>query len=78
MVTDTFKWGIESLLFFKSPEPDGIYTTMLQWGLHVLLPILGAIVRSYLLHRYVPTGCRKIRIVIIYKPERIDYTELKG
>ena len=74
---DKIKWAINTFGSFKSAGPDGIFPALLQKGLELLLPHLLRLFRACLALGYIPQSWRRVRVVFIPKPGRINYEEAK-
>jgi hypothetical protein len=66
-------WAIGLFASYKSPGMDGIFPTLLQEGLEVLVPYLVRIFLTCLATGYVRTIWHQVQVVFIPKPGRNSY-----
>jgi hypothetical protein len=63
---------------FKSAGTDGIVSALLRQGTELLVPHLCRIFRACLVHGFIPTAWRQVKVTFIPNTGKLDYTEAKA
>jgi hypothetical protein len=63
---------------FKSAGTDGIVPALLQQGMELLVPHLCRIFRACMVHGFIPTAWKQVKVTFIPKPGKLDYIEAKA
>jgi hypothetical protein len=79
-VTDLSKitWAISKFKPFKSAGTDGIVPALLQQGVKHLTTHLCCIFRACLARGYIPKARKQVKVTVIPKTGKANYTEAKA
>jgi hypothetical protein len=72
------RWALNIFKPFKSEGTDGIPLALLQQGVEHLVPHLCRIFRACIAYGFILTAWRQVKVTLIPKPGKIDYTEAKA
>jgi hypothetical protein len=73
-----FRWALSTFQPIKSVGTDEIVLALLQQWMEHLVPYLSHIFRAYLAYGYISMAWRQVRVMLIPKPGKSDYTEAKA
>jgi hypothetical protein len=60
---------------FKSAGTDGIVLVFLQQVVEHVVPHLCCIFRACMAYGFIPTAWRQVKVILIPKPGKLDYSE---
>ena len=74
VLDDRIKWAINSFKPYKSPGPDKILPVMLQKSENSIINLPITLFRASLRLKYIPKSWRKVKVIFIPKPGKLDYS----
>jgi hypothetical protein len=64
------RWAIDGFGTFKAAGEDGIFPSLLQHGIEIIISHITEMFAAFLAYGYIPLAWRVVRVIFIPKPAR--------